>query len=85
MGTQVALRTAMAGALSACCGGQLRLPRARAAAARTGNAPVPVIAVTWPRGPMDKASAYGAGDCRFESCWGHMLKTMTLLVQLGVR
>ncbi len=19
----------------------------------------------WPRGPMDKASAYGAGDCRF--------------------
>ena len=20
---------------------------------------------------MDKASAYGAGDCRFESCWGH--------------
>ena len=24
-----------------------------------------------PRGPMDKASAYGAGDCRFESCRGH--------------
>ena len=22
----------------------------------------------WPRGPMDKASAYEAGDCRFESC-----------------
>ena len=22
----------------------------------------------WPRGPMDKASAYGAGDCSFESC-----------------
>ena len=21
---------------------------------------------------MDKASAYGAGDCRFESCWGHV-------------
>ena len=21
----------------------------------------------WPRGPMDKASAYGAGDCGFES------------------
>ena len=20
---------------------------------------------------MDKASAYGAGDCRFESGWGH--------------
>ena len=27
--------------------------------------------VNWPRGPMDKASAYGAGDCRFESCRGH--------------
>ena len=26
-----------------------------------------------PRGPMDKASAYGAGDCRFESCRGHYL------------
>ena len=26
----------------------------------------------WPRGPMDKASAYGAGDCRFESCRGHL-------------
>ena len=25
---------------------------------------------TRPRGPMDKASAYGAGDCRFESCRG---------------
>ena len=25
---------------------------------------------TWPRGPMDKASAYGAVDCRFESCRG---------------
>ena len=25
-----------------------------------------------PRGPMDKASAYGAGDCRFESCRGHL-------------
>ena len=27
----------------------------------------------WPRGPMDKASAYGAGDCRFESCRGHYI------------
>ena len=27
----------------------------------------------WPRGPMDKASAYGAGDCRFESHRGHAL------------
>ena len=26
-----------------------------------------------PRGPMDKASAYGAGDCRFESCRGQYL------------
>ena len=26
-----------------------------------------------PRGPMDKASAYGAGDCRFESCQGHIV------------
>ena len=26
----------------------------------------------WPRGPMDKASAHGAGDCRFESCRGHL-------------
>ena len=25
-----------------------------------------------PRGPMDKASAHGAGDCRFESCRGHL-------------
>ena len=25
-----------------------------------------------PRGPMDKASAYGAGDCRFESYRGHL-------------
>ena len=24
-----------------------------------------------PRGPMAKASAHGAGDCRFESCRGH--------------
>ena len=28
----------------------------------------------WPRGPMDKASAYGAGDCRFESCRGHSFR-----------
>ena len=27
-----------------------------------------------PRGPMDKASAYGAGDCRFESCRGHFVR-----------
>ena len=27
---------------------------------------------SWPRGPMDKASAYGAGDCRSESYRGHL-------------
>ena len=27
---------------------------------------------TWSRGPMDKASAHGAGDCRFESCRDHI-------------
>jgi hypothetical protein len=28
------------------------------------------------RGPMDKASAYGAGDCRFESCRVHFFGKM---------
>ena len=28
--------------------------------------------LAWPRGPMDKASAYGAGDCRFESYRGQL-------------
>ena len=32
-------------------------------------------AARWPRGPMDKASVYGAGGCRFESCRGHLLPT----------
>ena len=32
------------------------------------------ISSSRPRGPMDKASAYGAGDCRFESCRGHCLQ-----------
>ena len=32
----------------------------------------------WPRGPMDKASAYGAGGCRFESCRGHFVDQDTL-------
>ena len=27
----------------------------------------------WPCGPMDKASAYGAGDGRLESCRGHFI------------
>ena len=33
----------------------------------------PLARCNWPRGPMDKASAYGAGYCRFESCRGHFL------------
>ena len=32
----------------------------------------------WPRGPMDEASAYGAGDCRFESYQGHCLDTLLM-------
>ena len=36
-----------------------------------------------PRGPMDKASAYGAGDCRFESCRGHLLMRLTVLGHLS--
>ena len=27
----------------------------------------------WPRGATDNASAYGAEDCRFESCRGHLI------------
>ena len=38
---------------------------------RQGHAVASHTSSTWPRGPMDKASAYGAGDCRFESCRGH--------------
>ena len=34
---------------------------------------VPSCFYTRPRGPMDKASAYGAGDCRLESCRGHLV------------
>ena len=34
----------------------------------------------WPRGPMDKASAYGAGDCRFESCWGHFVSHLIMVM-----
>ena len=36
-----------------------------------------------PRGPMDKASAYGAGDCRFESCRGHLSDVMILMGGAG--
>ena len=31
-----------------------------------------------PRGPMDEASAYGAGDCSFESYQGHCLDTLLM-------
>ena len=31
----------------------------------------------WLCGPMDKASAYGAGECRFGSCQGHVRATVT--------
>ena len=30
------------------------------------------IIITWSRGPMDKASAHGARDCRLESCRDHI-------------
>ena len=36
----------------------------------------------WPRGPMDKASAHGAGDCRFESCRGHVWMQEALMCAL---
>ena len=34
---------------------------------------------TWPCGPMDKASAHGAGDCRFESYQGHCCNCHSLI------
>lgn len=37
-----------------------------------------------PRGPMDKASAYGAGDCRFESCRGHYLRRSSARQVVGL-
>ena len=36
---------------------------------------------TWPRGPMDKASAHGAGDCRFESCRDHLVLVTEVRLQ----
>ena len=39
----------------------------------------------WPRGPMDKASAYGAGDCRFESCRGHYARLPSVICYWGRR
>ena len=32
-----------------------------------------------PRGPMDKASAHGAGDCRFEPCRCHIMLFVSIL------
>ena len=34
----------------------------------------------WPCGPMDKASDYESGDCRFESCQGHNFLTPMILL-----
>ena len=48
-------------------GSRFALPVALASAWSSAH----VAVFNWPRGPMDKASAYGAGDCRFESCRGH--------------
>jgi hypothetical protein len=39
---------------------------------RRCHTPIGVANDKRPRGPMDKASAHGAGDCRFESCRGHL-------------
>src|SRR5215510_2351535 len=33
----------------------------------------------WPRGAMDNASAYGAEDCRFESCRGRNFCRFSML------
>ena len=46
--------------------------------ARGAHAVLPVTtwacpSCIWSRGPMDKASAFGAGDCRFKSCRDHAL------------
>ena len=46
-----------------------------AANTRRCNTPIGVANGKLPRGPMDKASAHGAGDCRFESCRGHLHNT----------
>ena len=41
----------------------------------------PLEVAIWPRGPMDKASAHGAGDCRFEPCRGHLHTSARLKCQ----
>ena len=46
----------------------------------SGECTVLVHNTNRPRGPMDKASAYGAGDCRFESCRGHFVMPMTVIM-----
>ena len=37
-----------------------------------------------PCGPMDKASVYGTGDCRFESYQGHFILRGTMLMVCAV-
>ena len=66
----VAQTSRRAGAHSARGGAEKSLAQARRTYVSTW-----LTFVTRPRGPMDKASAYGAGDCRFESCRGHLSKT----------
>ena len=34
-----------------------------------------------PRGPMDKASAYGAEDCRFDPCRGRLLFMSSFIIR----
>ena len=46
-----------------------------AANTRRCNTPIGVANGKRPRGPMDEASAHGAGDCRFESCRGDLHNT----------
>ena len=63
----------LAARLSASC--SLALPSSGKVVTAVAHWHCPVISPappTWPRGPMDKASAYGTGDCRFESYWGHL-------------
>jgi hypothetical protein len=74
------------GSTSACnCRTALKAMRARSSSPcltceNSGRGAMPCCSSSyfrfiWPRGPMDKASAYGAGDCRFESCRGHCCRS----------
>ena len=46
----------------------LYMPQPSYRCLRVGEGRTPRLADIYPRGPMDDASANGAGDCRFESC-----------------